>query len=103
MDPRKQQRRQRYRAPRTGEPADLVHEEAPEKRLLEDGRHEEETVLLPLFLWKQRVYAYYRFQRYAFPLLIALLWVVPAVFQVDPIGAYFSHTVDPVFNLLVPR
>jgi hypothetical protein len=21
----------------------------------------------------------------------------------DPIGAYFRHTVDPIFNLLVPR
>jgi len=29
--------------------------------------------------------------------------VTPAVFQVDPIGACFRHTVDPVFNLLVPR
>ncbi|MFO7691779.1 MAG: hypothetical protein R6V57_01720 [Vicinamibacterales bacterium] len=39
----------------------------------------------------------------AIPLLIALLWGVPAVFQVDPIGACFRHTVDPMFNLLVPR
>ena len=30
-------------------------------------------------------------------------WVVPALFQVDPIGAYLRHTVDPLFNLLVPR
>ena len=46
---------------------------------------------------------YYRLQRYAFPLLIALLWGLPALFQIDPIGAYFRHTVDPIFNLLVPR
>jgi len=28
---------------------------------------------------------------------------LPALFQVDPIGAYLRHTVDPMFNLLVPR
>ena len=56
-----------------------------------------------MFLSNRGLYACYRFQRYAFPLLIALLWGVPAVFRVDPIGAYFRHTVDPIFNLLVPR
>ena len=59
--------------------------------------------VLPLFLSNRGLYMYYRFQRYAFPVLIAILWGVPALFQVDPIGAYFRHTVDPVFNLLVPR
>jgi len=28
---------------------------------------------------------------------------VPAVFHVDLIGAYFRHTVDPLFKMLVPR
>jgi hypothetical protein len=28
---------------------------------------------------------------------------LPALFQIDPIGAYLRHTVDPLFNLLVPR
>jgi Zn-dependent protease len=59
--------------------------------------------VLPLFFSNRGLYLYYRLQRYAFPLLIALLWGVPALFQVDPIGAYFRHTVDPLFNLLVPR
>ena len=58
--------------------------------------------VLPLFLSNRALYTYYRLQRYAFPVLIALLWGVPALFQVDPIGAYFRHTVDPLFNLLVP-
>jgi Zn-dependent protease len=57
----------------------------------------------PLFLSNRGLYTYYRLQRCAFPLLIALLWGVPALFQVDPIGAYLRHTVDPMFNLLVPR
>jgi hypothetical protein len=36
-------------------------------------------------------------------LLPLLLSGLPALFQIDPIGAYFRHTVDPLFNLLVPR
>ena len=59
--------------------------------------------LLPLFLSTRGLYTYYRLQRYAFPLLIVLLWGVPAVFHIDPIGAYFRHTVDPLLKLLVPR
>lgn len=45
------------------------------------------TALLPLFLPNRGLYACYRFQRCAFPLLIAILWGVPALFQIDPIGA----------------
>jgi Zn-dependent protease len=59
--------------------------------------------VLPLFLSNRGLYTYYRLQRYAFPLLIALLWGLPALFQIDPIGAYLRYTVDPMFNLLVPR
>jgi Zn-dependent protease len=59
--------------------------------------------VLPLFLSNRGLYTYYRLQRYAFPVLIALLWGVPALFHVDPIGAYFRYTVHPMFNLLVPR
>ena len=56
-----------------------------------------------LFLSNRGLCTYYRLQRYAFPLLIGLLWGLPALFHVDPIGAYFRHTVDPLFSLLVPR
>jgi Zn-dependent protease len=59
--------------------------------------------VLPLFLSNRALYTYYRLQRYAFPVLIALLWGVPALLHVDPIGAYFRYTVEPIFNLLVPR
>jgi len=44
-----------------------------------------------------------RLRRCAFPVLIAILWGAPALCQVDPIGACFRYTVDPIFNLLVPR
>jgi Zn-dependent protease len=59
--------------------------------------------VLPLFLSNRALYTYYRLRQYAFPVLLALLWGVPALFQVDPIGVYFRYTVDPIFNLLVPR
>jgi Zn-dependent protease len=59
--------------------------------------------VFPLFLSNRGLYMYYRFQRYAFPVLIALLWVVPSVLGIDPVGAYLRHTVNPLFNLLVPR
>jgi len=36
-------------------------------------------------------------------LLPLLLSGLPALFQIDPIGANLRHTVDPLFNLLVPR
>ena len=67
------------------------------------GRPGSGSSVLPLFLSNRGLYTYYRLQRYAFPLLIALLWGLPALFQIDPIGAYLRHTVDPLFNLLVPR
>lgn len=59
--------------------------------------------VVPLFLSDSGLYAYYRMRRYAFPILIALLWGVPAVLRVDPIGIYFAYTVDPLFRILVPR
>jgi Zn-dependent protease len=59
--------------------------------------------VFPLLLSDRGLYAYYRMRRYAFPLLIALLWGLPSLFRIDPIGAYLSHTVDPLFRLLVPR
>ena len=59
--------------------------------------------VFPLFLSDRGLYTYYRMQRYAFPILLVLLWGVPTVFHVDPIGAYFRHTVDPLFRMLVPQ
>jgi hypothetical protein len=38
-----------------------------------------------------------------FPLLIAILWGVPTIFQADPIGPYFRNSLDPIVSLLVPR
>jgi Zn-dependent protease len=59
--------------------------------------------VLPLFLSDKGLYNYYRLQRYAFPILLVLLWGVPALFRIDPIGAYLRYTVDPLFRMLVPQ
>jgi Zn-dependent protease len=59
--------------------------------------------VLPIFLSNRGLYTYYRMRRYAFPVLVALLWGVTALFKIDPIGIYLRYTVDPLFNLLVPR
>jgi Zn-dependent protease len=59
--------------------------------------------VFPLFLSNRGLHTYYRLRQYGFPILIALLWGVPAVFGIDLVGVYFRNTVDPLFNLLVPR
>lgn len=59
--------------------------------------------IVPLFLSDAALYTYYRLQRYAFPILLVLLWGVPAVMGVDPIGAYLRYTVSPLFDVLVPQ
>lgn len=59
--------------------------------------------VFPLLLSDRGLYAYYRLRQYAFPILLAILWVVPALVHVDPIGAYFRLTVDPLFRLIVPQ
>jgi Zn-dependent protease len=48
------------------------------------------AVPLPLFLSNRGLCMYYRLRQYASPVLLALLRGVPALFQVDPIGAYFA-------------
>ena len=59
--------------------------------------------IVPLFLSDAGLYRYYRLQRYAFPVLLVLLWGVPAVLGLDPIGAYLRYTVFPIFGMLVPQ
>lgn len=56
--------------------------------------------ILPLFLSDRAMAAYEQFERYGFIILIAVLWIVPAVFKFDPFTAYFQATVHPVLRLL---
>ncbi|MCE5191412.1 MAG: site-2 protease family protein [Actinomycetia bacterium] len=56
--------------------------------------------ILPLFLSERAMAAYEQWERYGFVILIAVLWIVPAVFKFDPFTAYFQATVYPVLRLL---
>lgn len=58
--------------------------------------------IVPIFLPDSALPGWYRMQRYSFGILIVVMFVLPQLTSVDPIGAYFSWTVDPVLSLLMP-
>jgi len=58
--------------------------------------------IVPIFLSDAGVRKWYEMQRYAMVFLFAILFGVPYVFHVSPIGWYFDHTVYPVLSLLIP-
>lgn len=52
------------------------------------------------FLKGRALRAYYEVQRYSMPILIALLYLLPMVLNIDLLGMYFSVTVDPMYLAL---
>jgi Zn-dependent protease len=56
--------------------------------------------VLPLFLSDSAIRTYHQIERYGFVILLAILWIVPAVFHVDPIRGYLGATVDRILPLL---
>jgi Zn-dependent protease len=56
--------------------------------------------VLPLFLSDSGLRTYHQIERYGFIILLAILWGVPALFHVDPIGAYLGATVEKILPLL---
>ena len=60
--------------------------------------------IVPLFLPDSAMRGWYQLQRYSFPILIGLVWILPTLFHgFNPIGAYFDYTVIPVLNILIPH
>ena len=57
--------------------------------------------ILVLFLKGRALDRYYEVQRYAMPILIVVLYVLPTVFGIDLLGMYFDVTLQPVYRLLV--
>jgi Zn-dependent protease len=55
--------------------------------------------VIPLFLNDNGMRRYAQVEQYGFGILMIVLWVVPSVFNVDPIGAYFEWTVYPLTRL----
>jgi len=58
--------------------------------------------IIPFFLPDRALHTWYGLQRYSFVLLLALIWLLPMVANVNPIGWYFEYTVLPVMRLLLP-
>ena len=53
--------------------------------------------ILVLFLKGHALQTYYEVQRYAMPILIVVLYVLPGVLHIDLLDWYFGVTVDPLF------
>ena len=58
------------------------------------------SILVP-FLKGQALSTYYNVQRYAMPILIVVLYLLPQLTGIDIIGAYFDVTVYPLAQLLL--
>ena len=57
------------------------------------------SLIVP-FLSGPALDTYYQIQRYAMPILIIVLYLVPQVLRIDLVGIYFNFTVYPLFDLL---
>ncbi|MDO4538696.1 MAG: site-2 protease family protein [Coriobacteriales bacterium] len=58
------------------------------------------AIISPLLRGEARMW-YYRVQQYAMPVLLAVMFLVPMMFHVDPVGWYLNHTALPVASLLL--
>lgn len=57
------------------------------------------SILVP-FLKGEALNTYYQIQRYAMPILIIVLYLLPQILHIDLVGIYFNVTVYPLFDLL---
>ena len=46
--------------------------------------------------------AFYQIKQYSMLILLALLFLVPMVFSIDPLGMYFDATAERLFDLVMP-
>lgn len=58
------------------------------------------SILIP-FLHGQALRTYYQIQRYAMPILIIVLYLLPSVLHIDLVGIYFNFTLYPILNALL--
>lgn len=56
--------------------------------------------VIPLFLSDSGMRTYAQIEQYGFGILMLLLWGVPALLRVDPLGIYLDFTVEPLLRLL---
>ncbi len=58
------------------------------------------SILIP-FLRGRALRTYYQIQRYAMPILIIVLYLLPSVLHIDLVGIYFNFTLYPILNALL--
>ncbi len=58
--------------------------------------------IFALFIPEEKLPSYYKVERYAMPVLLVLLFVVPYATSFDPISAYLQFTAGNVANLIFP-
>ena len=58
--------------------------------------------IIALFVPRKYMRQYYHVQRYAFPILMVVLVLLPYLFHINPVGAYLDVTAGTVANLLFP-
>lgn len=56
--------------------------------------------VLPLFLSDEALRSYHRFEQYGLMIFFLVIILLPQVVGIDPLGAYFGVTVDPLLSLL---
>lgn len=58
--------------------------------------------IFALLIPQKHLPKYYKIQQYALPILLILIFVLPYLFSVSPISAYFNFTAHNVANLIMP-
>jgi Zn-dependent protease len=58
------------------------------------------AIISPLLRGRARE-AYYQVQRYSMPVLLAIMFLVPMVFHVDPLGIYLRATAGRAADLIL--
>lgn len=58
------------------------------------------SIIVP-FLKGKALQEYYRIQRYAMPILLVILYLLPTVLNIDLVGYYFDFTVYPIARVLL--
>ena len=57
--------------------------------------------VIPLFLSDAGMRTYARAEQYGFGILMLVIWGLPALLHVDPVGLYLNWTVSPLLRLIV--
>lgn len=58
--------------------------------------------IFALFIPDRFMGTYYKIERYAMPILLALVFIVPYVLHVNPISIYLNVTAGTLANLIIP-